>query len=180
MSSLFRYSDSMFLIRQALDEDASAIARVHVESWQTTYRGIVPDQYLESLNVEERTARWQDLLRSGSRVFVAEGEGRIIGFVHGGAIREPLNNYDAELFAIYLLAEAQGRGIGTAILMELVKALNEDGFQSIAVWVLEANAAVRFYEALGAVRVATTQIEIGGTRLPLIAYAWSSLQAFLA
>ncbi len=170
----------MVLIRAATQEDAGSISRVHVESWRTTYRGIVSDQFLADLNVEERVVRWREVLESDPYIFIAEREGEVIGFISGGAIRETLEEYDAELFAIYLLAEGQGKGIGTSLLMELAKCLEVGGFQSMAVWVLEANASRGFYEKSGAIRVTEKEIEIGGVLLPVVAYAWRSLKAIVA
>ncbi|HEY1741902.1 MAG TPA: GNAT family N-acetyltransferase [Granulicella sp.] len=170
----------MVLIRAATQDDASSISRVHVESWRTTYRGIVPDQFLADLNVEERAVRWREVLRSDPYIFIAELDGKVVGFISGGAIREPLEECDAELFAIYLLAETQGKGIGTSLLMELAKHLEAAGFQSMAVWVLEANVSRGFYERSGAVRVTEKEIEIGGVLLPVVAYAWPSFKAIVA
>jgi hypothetical protein len=45
-------------VRKANVRDASAIAHVHLQSWQTTYAGIVPDEYLASLNEVERVQLW--------------------------------------------------------------------------------------------------------------------------
>lgn len=172
--------NEMVSIRSATQEDASSIARVHLEGWRTTYRGIVPDAHLAGLNAEERTIRWREILSSGRRVFVADQDGEIVGFISGGAIREPLADYDAELYSIYLLLRVQSQGIGTALLIELAKRLDEDGFESMAAWVFEANAAIRFYEASGAARVGAKEMEIGGARIPAAAYAWPSLKSLLA
>ena len=111
----------MIRIRTAAYDDAASISRVHVESWQTTYRGIVPDKFLADLNVGERTTRWQEMLSANPQVLVAEQDGQIVGFIYGGPIREPLETCDAELYAIYLLAETQGQGTGTALLIELAR-----------------------------------------------------------
>src|SRR4051812_9969560 len=125
----------MTSIRNAMMDDADCISRVYADSWRTTYRGIVPDAYLDNLNTEERSIRWRERLNSAGRVLVAEQNGEVVGFISGGPIREPLGGYDAELYAIYLLLHAQNKGIGTALLNELAKNLDYDGFQSMAVWV---------------------------------------------
>jgi L-amino acid N-acyltransferase YncA len=170
----------MASIRTATHEDAAAIARVHIETSRTTYRGIVPDAYLADLDTTQRTLRWREILKSSECVLVAECDGEVIGFMSGGPIREPLNAYDAELYAVYLLRKSQRMGIGTALLIELARRLEEDGFQSLAVWVLEANMAVRFYEGSGAVRIAAKEHKIGGVLLPLIAYGWPNLKTIIA
>jgi len=170
----------MALIRTATQEDAPSIARVQIETWKTTYRGIVPDGYLADLDAEQRTIRWREHLKSAERILLAERRGEVVGFISGGPIRELLDAYDAEVYAIYLLLNAQRMGIGTALLIELARRFVEDGFRRMAVWVLEANAAVRFYERPGAVRVAGKEREIGGALLPLAAYGWPNLKGIIA
>jgi L-amino acid N-acyltransferase YncA len=165
----------MAVVRLANPKDASAIAHVHVASWRTTYAGIVPDEYLKSLNEAERVLLWQDWLTRDIEVYVAERDGEVVGFAAAGPIREPLEDCDAELYAIYLLDRTQRHGLGTALLQTLAEALRAKGFRSMAVWVLERNPARHFYERSGAVRTAAKQIEIGGLLLEEIALKWPDL-----
>lgn len=84
-----------------------------------------------------------------------------LGFISGGAIREPLQTYDAGLYAIYLLEQAQRQGIGTDLLKELAESLLSKGFTSMIVWVLEKNPSRHFYVRSGAQIVTTKEIQIG-------------------
>jgi GNAT superfamily N-acetyltransferase len=165
----------MVLVRAAKIQDASAIAHVHVQSWRTTYPGIVPDAYLASLNEAARALSWQDQLIRDIQVYVAEQDGELVGFICGGPIREPLHQYDAELFAIYLLEQAQGQGLGTALLRKLAESLGAKGFKGMIAWVLERNPAIHFYEKSGGTPVSDKQIEIGGVLLQEVAFAWPDL-----
>ena len=163
-------------IRSAKPSDASEIARVHVATWRTAYQGIVPQAYLDALDADARTARWEDELAKGdSYLFVAEEEGVLCGFIGGGMVRETLQDYDAEIYAIYVLAEAQQRGIGTRLVSALADALVQHGFARLAVWVLADNPACQFYASLGGVPFAEKQIEIGGAQLVEAAYGWQSI-----
>jgi GNAT superfamily N-acetyltransferase len=163
-------------VRQANIGDAGAIAHVHVASWRTTYRGIVPEAYLDALDPEERTQRWQEwFLAAPMSVFVAEDAAGIVGFANGGAIRGKVGEYDAELYAIYLLQSAQRRGAGRSLAQALASALARKGFKSMLVWVLEQNSAVTFYQRLGGVPVGRTVTQIGGVDLPEIALGWPRL-----
>jgi L-amino acid N-acyltransferase YncA len=170
---------SMVHIRTAAPGDAPAIARVHIESWRTTYRGIVPDAYLDALDIDQRAAMWCGAATMSVQLLVAEQNAEIIGFLCAGPIREAVGNCDAELYAIYLLAHAQHRGIGAALLTELARRLTAQGFKSMAVWVLAANASSRFYERSGATLLAQKEIEVGGVQLPVTAYGWTSLNSIL-
>ena len=168
-------------IRKADIEDAAAIAHVHVESWKTTYAGIVSDEFLASLNKENRTLSWQEQILAGNiSIFVAEDEKGIFGFAAAGKIREKLDDYDAELYAIYLLRERQGQGVGRTLVLTSASALRVKGFTSLLVWVLEQNPSVSFYERLGAVQIARQVINIGGADLQELAFGWPSLDRLIA
>jgi len=163
-------------IRAAGIDDAGAIAHVHVESWRTTYAGIVPDAYLAGLDEILRTRLWHGWLSGKALVFVAEMDGCVVGFAHGGANREPLEACDAELYSIYLLRDAQKRGIGAGLLRAMANALLERNFKSMAVWVLGQNRSRSFYEKTGARLAMSKVIEIGGAKLMEVAYAWADLR----
>lgn len=169
----------MDAIRSATEEDAGAIAHVHVESWRTTYKGVVPESYLAGLDETARTASWRAWIESGIPVFVAVRDGSVVGFISGGPMRDLLEGYDAELFTIYLLQHVQRCGIGAALLRKLAWRLDQEGFKSMAAWVLEDNASSTFYERSGALRVASKEIEIGGVLLPVVAYGWRSLRTIM-
>jgi len=167
----------MVSIRVATEDDAAEISHVHVQSWRTTYAGIVPDEYLAGLREAERVPVWREWLTRDIPVYIADLDGKVAGFISGGPIREPVQNYEAELFAIYLLQQAQGRGIGTALLRALAGSLVSKGFTSMAVWVLERNPSKRFYVKSGAQLVTSKEIEIGGAILSEEAYGWPDIEA---
>jgi GNAT superfamily N-acetyltransferase len=171
------YCEHMVSIRAATQRDAVEISHVHVLSWRTTYAGIVPDEYLAALNEAERVPLWREWLTRDVQVYIADLDGKVIGFISGGPIREPVQNYDAELFAIYLLEQTQRHGIGTALLRELAGSLISKGFTSLAVWVLERNPSRHFYVKSGAQLVTSKEIETGGAMLSEVAYGWPNLEA---
>jgi GNAT superfamily N-acetyltransferase len=164
----------------AVEDDAPDIARVQVESWRTTYAGIVPDAYLAAMDADQRAARWREIFAGGERLaFVAEDESGVFGFVSGGKLREAMDGYDGgELFALYLLRENQGIGAGRCLFAELARSLHASRYSMMALWVLRRNPAVRFYEHMGGIEIATKTIEIGGTELEEVAYGFK-LSSFL-
>lgn len=168
-------------IRDARLEDARAIAEVHLASWKTTYPGIIPQEYIDGLRVEDGAARWVSrLAEKATTVFVAEDEAGIFGFAAGGAIMHPVDGYQGELGAIYLLASHQGKGAGAALVRRMARELRRQGFGNMAVWVLRENPARGFYERMGGVQVGEQMIEIGGTTLPEIAFGWADLGVLCA
>ena len=53
-------------IRRAAVGDATALARVRVLSWQAAYRGMMPDRYLDALDIDENAARFTRFLSEHS------------------------------------------------------------------------------------------------------------------
>jgi ribosomal protein S18 acetylase RimI-like enzyme len=158
-------------IRRASVADARAIAHVQVAGWKATYSGIVPQEFLDSLDEETRATSWREHLeRGGNSFFVAETRELAFGFACGGTIREPLGDCDAELYAIYLLPAFQKQGAGRQLVHALAADLRHGGFKRIAVWVLELNPAVSFYKRMGGIQLAREQIEIGGALLGDLAF----------
>lgn len=166
----------MFSIRPATQDDAAQIAHVHVDSWRTTYAGIVPKEYLAALDESDRELGWRDWLTRDILAYVAELDEKIVGFISGGPIREPMGDYHGELYAIYLLELAQGQGIGQQLLQQLAVALLQKSFRNMMVWVLEQNPAKHFYARTGASPLTSKNIEIGGATLVEVAYGWPDLR----
>ena len=166
-------------IRLAEVRDAAAIAHVHVESWLTTYEGIVPRAYLATLNEAERVPLWEDWLTRDVSVFVAELDGDVVGFSGAGAIREPFADYDAELYTLYLLEGRRGAASG-GLFWALSRRLwsgRLTGACSFGCW---ENPAVHLYEKAGAQHLARKQIEIGGASLTELALGWPDVRRSLA
>lgn len=166
----------MLTIRPATPDNATAIAHVHVASWRTTYAGLLPDAFLDGLDEQERAAQWQHWLTLDVAVIVAELDGQIVGFAGGGGpVREPLEQYDAELYTLYLLKHAQRQGIGGALLRALAVEIRARGCGNMLAWVLVGNSSRGFYERTGARLLTEKQVEIGGATLPVVAFGWRDL-----
>jgi ribosomal protein S18 acetylase RimI-like enzyme len=166
------------MVRLATLDDAADIARVHVASWRTTYRGMLPDDFLASLSEEHYTERWKRLIAEGSsRVQVVdEPKGGIVGFASGGRERAGENTFAGELYAIYVLDSAQRLGHGRELVRAIAGALREMGLPDMIVWVLRDNAAARrFYERLGGIYVRAQPITIGSATLEEVSYGWRAL-----
>ena len=144
-----------FLVRRASPDDARAIAEVVVTGWQTAYRGILPDEFLDSLRADAREAAWREMLGrdadGGTPAWVAEGSGRVVGFVSSGPPRdEDVPRSAAEIYAIYVLPQSWRQGLGRDLLETAVEHWQGNGAQTLVLWVFEANERARsFYEAMG-------------------------------
>ncbi|MGE3802738.1 MAG: N-acetyltransferase family protein [Candidatus Kapaibacterium sp.] len=176
-----------YTIREATVDDADEIARVHVDSWRTTYRGIVPDDFLDNMDYQERSERWRKWLspdlsnRSERLILVATNlASEIVGFGSGGKEREGNIPSEAEIYALYLLNEYRGKGIGRILTRELASQLQQEQYSSMLVWVLALNPSCRFYQHLGGVESQRKLINIGGKEFEEIAYRWENISTLLS
>jgi len=140
-------------IRAARVSDAKGIAEVHVYTWQSAYLGLIPDSFLQGLSVEQRTTNWIKNIKNPlprSNTLVAEIDGEIVGFIGVGADREEDLPNQGEVYALYVLSNIQGRGIGTALMREGLAALKTEGLTCAVLWVLDGNLRTRaWYESHG-------------------------------
>jgi ribosomal protein S18 acetylase RimI-like enzyme len=173
------------IIRPMRLEDVPGVAHVHARTWQTTYRGIIPDAYLDAIQEEEWQQRWLPGFQQPQPDrfgYVAENEesGEIAGFVRGGPTRYPELPYRGELYAIYILQEYQGHGLGRRLVQALAGDLQRAGLTDMLLWVFEKNTSSRrFYEALGGQLVKTNTFEIGGVSIDECAYAWDDISSLV-
>ena len=133
--------------------DASELGRVHVKSWRETYPGLLPQAYLAAMRPQAHARRfYRDLIRAreGEVVLLAEGEGGAVGYAAGAMLTAQDRTADAEVHTLYVLREAQGAGVGRALLGASARVFQARGAKSLMLFVLSGNTAARgFYEHLG-------------------------------
>src|SRR6185369_323317 len=110
-------------IRAATLEDAPAIARIHVSTWQEAYRGIVADEHLRNLSVEARQSMWQASIAKGEpRVLVAHETGDIVGWIAFDRSRdEGASAEAAEVWAVYISPASWRKGIGRGLFRQALE-----------------------------------------------------------
>ncbi|MBP6818373.1 MAG: GNAT family N-acetyltransferase [Ferrovibrio sp.] len=166
-------------IRPATGPDAPALAALHVAVWQSAYRGIMPDSYLDALSLEQRTQFWTHLLAEPDPdrlVLLLEAEnGTLGGFLSAGRpVDLPPGGaavYRGEVHAMNILPSLQGRGHGRRLLVHAANWLSGRRLTPFFLWVLADNTRARdFYEILGGMPASRRRITIGGAPLTEIAY----------
>ena len=163
-------------IRLATGQDADAIARIHTASWQAGYRGVMPSELLDGLRWQDRAERWRTILanqRPGESTLIVALDDRDVGFCSVGPTREdhPALTDTFELYAIYLLPEAWGTDLGTALLTASLERVPAQA-PAVTLWVLADNPRARgFYERHGfALDGATKSEDFGGRALEEVRY----------
>ena len=160
-------------IRPAVTGDEPAIARVQVLTWQQTYRGILPDEFLDALDVERSAESWRAVVSDRKRItHVVDGPG-ILGFCTAGPSRGDPGGYRGEVEAIYVHPTEQARGHGAALVRAAMAWLAGRRLTPVVVWALEANTPAHgFYQALGAQRLDTRLLRIADALYPEVGFGW--------
>jgi L-amino acid N-acyltransferase YncA len=162
-------------VRPARRADAAAIGRIHVETWRDAYAGLLPDAGLLRLSPSIEAERWRTVIDRGSAVFVADDNGRVIGFGSCGRCRQRTLRFDGEVQTLYVAPEHHGRGAGRMLLAGLFRALETAGCKSGLIWVLRDNPSRFFYEAMGGRHVADRNERVWGCMMAESAYGWDRL-----
>lgn len=141
-------------IRRAREADARGIAEVRVRTWQKAYCDILPTAFLNELSVDAGESRWRELLSAPAPdrwTLLAESARQVVGFVTAGVVRgEASQPLSGEVYAIYVLPDCWGRGVGRSLLAHAEHDLIEHGYDEAVLWVLADNERARaFYEAAG-------------------------------
>lgn len=179
----------MIRIRRAKRDDASAIGRVHVETWQAAYAGILPDSMLVGMSDVRQSAWWSRVLADPGEargVFVADDEEMgVVGFGSCGPVRDPPESMPegldgrevrvGEVYTLYVEPDFQNRGLGRRLLDALFRQLKADRCDTAVLWMLAENPTRFFYEGLGGERVGERTDSLSGVDVEEVAYAWRSL-----
>ncbi len=168
-------------IRAARADDARAIAAIEVETWRSTYPGMLPDRVLLGMSERRLAASWSGLVRRWPRdVLVAtDMRDEVIGFGHCGPQKGAALDIAGEIFTLYVTPDAQGKGVGRRLLHALFSRMVESGHDSALAWVIGANPSRFFYERLGGRQLAHRPIPVGGEPVEAVAYGWRDLPALL-
>ncbi|MGI9514390.1 MAG: GNAT family N-acetyltransferase [Anderseniella sp.] len=162
-------------------EDADALARVHAASWKATYRGILPDAYLDSEVDGERARYWRTAMAAAKYPIVklACEAGSVVGLI--ALHHDPDDEtYDFTVEHLHLSPDSRGRGLGRALMKEAAAAAQAGGAHSICLWVFEDNtAAIGFYERLGGITDAYGTDKFAGGDAPDRRIGWRDLDGLI-
>ena len=136
-------------IGKALAEEAYEYATLHIACWNAAYKGIISDEYLQNMSVEQMGERTQQYLQSPGDVlyYCLEYEGTMIGRLILSRSRDEDKPDAAEIGAMYLLEAYWDKGLGRKMMEFSLEEFQRMGYSEVLLWVLESNSrARRFYE----------------------------------
>ena len=155
--------ENSYYIRLNRIEDQEGMARIKVDCWQDTYKNIIDQSYLDSLNYEIQTNKYIDSFDEyKNMVLVAENvnDHKIIGY---SCFSTDANEYaDAELISLYIDKNYSRQGVGTSLLRETIKELKKYNKKTMMLWCIKENKnAIKFYEKMGGIKAFDKMAKIG-------------------
>lgn len=160
-------------IRPATREDMSRIATVHVESWQRSFAGIAPDEFLANMSVEKRLKVYAErgCEELYSMLVAEDSEKGIVGFADFGTPKLE-GNFDAQIYSFYFLPEFQRRGLGERLFRRCVSRLKRGGIASLCLDSLDVSPYRAFYDKMGGSLVGRDSHELGKETFETVIYGW--------
>lgn len=137
-------------IRPAREADMGAVGRLYTDSWQRTYRGLIPDWVLDEMTPEKSRDKWTRYREQKENgLFVLERDGAVAGLVACRPFPERENS--ALLDSLHVAPEAQGGGWGRRLIARAARWARENGFRELVIYVVQGNRrAERLYRGMGA------------------------------
>ena len=162
-------------IRKAEKEELRAVAEIVVRGWQTAYRGIIDDEFLDNLSIEENYQRKLiDYTENG--FIVAEINNEVVGFCRyttENIFSKHCKDIDSELCAIYLRPDLKRKGIGLSLFNHVIQDQKRNGNKNMILWCLKDNYPSRaFYEKMGGIYYGENTIERGNKEYQEVGYKY--------
>ena len=160
------------IIRNVKQEDLWSVSSIVVEGWKSAYRGIIEDDFLDSLNIEDNyNRRLEDYKENG--FIVAEVNNEVVGFCRytiNNLFSQDVKDIDCELCAIYVKPDLKKQGIGKVLFNYVIQ---ENNNKNMILWCLKENYNSRkFYEKMGGILYDENEIEKGGKKYKEVGYRY--------
>ena len=162
------------IIRKVKREDIEDVVDIQVTGWQTAYRGIIDDEYLDKLSREEKIKKRKKDFDSNGFI-VAEYENKVIGFCRylNENRNEEIKEVDCELLALYVKFEYKHMGVGTKLFSYVKNEFKKLNKSKMILWCLKENEnAKKFYTKMGGKIILEKDIEFGGKKYKEVGFLY--------
>ena len=165
------------MIRKAIKEDSYNISKLIVSGWQTAYKGLIDDTYLNNLSVSDIIAGWENCIlnqNETNHTYVYEVDNKILGVIRFGNPTDESSKYNSEILVLYVEPSLKRNGIGTK-LFDFAKAyfINNNTTDMI-IWCLKNNIpSIKFYEKMGGTIVASKKAVIHNIELEEVGLSYN-------
>ncbi len=152
-----------------------AIGEIVTESWQHTFHGLLPQDFLLSITPDAQKARHERTFARDEVNYLIASEvkaGDVVGFASWGPGREPSFERHYELYALYLRPSFERQGVGRLLLKSVISGVASSGGSGLYLTALALNPNRGFYSRLGGIEVNAPTIELGGASYGRVGFIW--------
>lgn len=137
-------------IRKRTIEDSDELAHCIAIVWNTTYKGIVDDEFLTGLLKKEKQSaeKLKNSINRQPNYYVLTLQNKIIGWIYFTLESDKYKNA-AEIHSLYVLKEYQGNGYGKLLYNYAVEKIIENKIKKLVIGCLDGNPSNNFYKHLG-------------------------------
>lgn len=163
------------IIRNATRDDIGIVVDIQVSGWQTAYKGIVDDEYLNSMSKEEKIKKREEDFDSCGFI-VAEINGKVVGFcryIDSNENNKEVEDIDCELLALYVDYRMKNKGIGRRLFTYVTDEFKRKNKKKMILWCFKDNESAKgFYVKMGGKLSNEKAIEFGGKKYLEIAFEY--------
>lgn len=161
-------------IRNIIEDDLPEVIDIQIQGWKTAYKGIIDDNFLNSMNKEKQLERRKKDYQNGHFI-VAILDNNIVGFARydDKVVSSDSDNFDSEIIALYVKPDIKGNGIGSKMINYIKDDLRKKGNKKMIIWCLKENHPSRkFYEKMGGTLTNEHNITFGDKEYPEVAFGF--------
>lgn len=141
------------MIRRAIESDNYNISKLIISGWQTAYKGLIDDNFLNSMSVDIMSTKWKENIASqnyDNHIYVYEKDKNILGIIRFGKPDDANSKYDAEIHVLYVEPSLKRTGIGTELFTFAKQYFIDNQNRNMIIWCLKSNfPSIKFYEKMG-------------------------------
>lgn len=141
------------MIRKANIEDAKTLAKLIIDGWQTGYKGIISDDYLDNMQLDSKTEIWKENIlnqNEESKIYVYEENEEVLGVIKFGKSEETDNIHTVEIYVLYVKPDKKRMGIGSKLLNYAKEEFIKEGHKKMIIWCAKQNIpSIKFYKKMG-------------------------------
>lgn len=154
-------------IRKAKSTDAKDIIEINIKTWYSTYKGIVPDEYLKEKeeSKEKNIKKCQETVEEKDNVLVAEYDNQVVGIVSYGKAKLMNDKNYGEIYSLYVLDDYQGKDVGKELFFAAKEQLIKKGYSKLVLSCIKSNPSNGFYKRMGGRVVEVIISNIGGKEI---------------
>ena len=146
--------------------DSTEIAQLIKNGWNAAYKGIISDEFLKNMDIQELSENWKNKIKTHNNVYIYKEENKILGVIIFGESKDYITKDIGEVFVLYVKVEEKRKGIGTQLMNFAKNKLIEEGYTKMIIWCLIGNKeGANFYKKCGGIKTKERDYILGGIQI---------------